>query len=96
MPFFAVIRERAAAWDWSRPIEGQDGWDEHAQYMDELVDQGLIILGGPLREGDRVLFAIEADSVDTVRARFDADPWTPTAHLSTASIEPWHVRLDGR
>jgi uncharacterized protein YciI len=56
----------------------------------------MIVLGGPLGDGGRVLFAIEADSPDTVRARFDADPWTPTGQLTTASIEPWEVRLDGR
>jgi uncharacterized protein YciI len=64
--------------------------------MDALVDEGVSVLGGPLGDGGRVLFAIEADSPDTVRARFDADPWTPTGHLTTAGIEPWEIRLDGR
>ena len=30
----------------------QDGWDEHARFMNGLVDDGFIVLGGPL-EGDR-------------------------------------------
>ena len=32
--------------------EQEDGWDEHARFMDDLVDKGSIIPGGPL-EGDR-------------------------------------------
>jgi hypothetical protein len=30
----------------------QDCWDEHATFMDALADEGSVILGGPLGEGD--------------------------------------------
>jgi uncharacterized protein YciI len=96
MPFYAVIRERGPGWNWSRALEQQDRWTEHADYMDALVDEGLIVLGGPLSDGKRVLFAVEADGPEVIRARFEADPWTPSGQLTTASIEPWEVRLDGR
>ena len=47
MATFAVTMVHGPHWDRSRPIREQDGWDEHAAFMDGLVDDGLIILGGP-------------------------------------------------
>ena len=38
MANFAVRLVHGPCWDPSRPIREQDGWDEHATFMDELVD----------------------------------------------------------
>jgi uncharacterized protein YciI len=74
----------------------QDGWDEHARFMDELVADGFIVLGGPL-EGDReVLHIVEAPSKETVRARLAEDNWEQNGMLTTTSVEGWTVLLDGR
>jgi hypothetical protein len=45
---FAVRLVHGPNWDPRRPIRGQDRWDEHAAFMDGLVDDGFIILGGPV------------------------------------------------
>jgi hypothetical protein len=39
--------------DASRQIRDQDGWDEHAAFMDGLVEDGFIILGSPVGDGER-------------------------------------------
>ena len=44
---FAVRLVHGPNWDPGRPIREQDGWQEHAAFMDGLVDDGFIILGGP-------------------------------------------------
>ena len=96
MPYFAVTVEHGPAWDNSRPMREQDEWDAHARYMDELVDDGFIVLGGPLADGERVLMAISAADEREIEARFDADPWRPMELLVTAKVEPWEILLDGR
>ncbi len=63
--------------------------------MDDLVDSGFIILGGPLSDESRVVHAVEAESEDAVRATLARDPWSET-HLRVDSIDPWTIRLDGR
>ena len=63
--------------------------------MDELVDAGFIVLGGPLADEHRVVMAVEAESEDAVRATLARDPWVPT-HLQVDTIDPWTIRLDGR
>jgi uncharacterized protein YciI len=74
----------------------QVGWDEHARFMDELVDSRFIILGGPL-EGEReTLHVVSAPSEEAVRERFSEDPWAANGMLQPKRIERWTVLLDGR
>lgn len=92
-----VVRlERGGPWDWSRDMREQADWDEHASFMDALVDAGFVVLGGPL-EGDReVLLIVEAESGDAIRDRLAEDPWAATGMLRPARIERWTVLLGGR
>jgi uncharacterized protein YciI len=94
--FFAVRLERGGRWDWSRDLREQQGWDEHARFMDALVDEGFIVLGGPLAGDREILRAISADSEETVRERLAEDNWHRNGMLTITSIEPWTVLLDGR
>jgi uncharacterized protein YciI len=82
-------------WDASRPMEEQSGWPEHASFMDGLVEDGFIVLGGPLADEHRVVHAVEAESEEAIRATLARDPWSET-HLQVETIEPWTIRLDGR
>lgn len=96
MPYFAVTVEHDLNWDSSRGMREQDEWDAHARFMDELVDEGFIVLGGPVGDRERVLMAVRADSADAVEARFAEDPWRPMGLLRTTTVEPWEILLDGR
>jgi hypothetical protein len=93
---FAVVLEHGAAWDDARALREQDGWDEHAAFMDALVDDGFVVLGGPLGDGRRVLLAVAAGDETAIRARLAPDPWHADDHLRIAAVEPWTVLLDGR
>jgi uncharacterized protein YciI len=74
----------------------QEGWDEHARYMDALVDSGFVLLAGPL-EGDReVLWVVSASSEEEIRERLAQDPWASSGLLLPTSIERWTIVLDGR
>jgi uncharacterized protein YciI len=99
MANFAVRLVHGPGWNSSRPIREQDGWDEHAAFMDGLVDDGFIILGGPVGVGDapdETLHAVEAADEDEVRARLARDPWARAGRLRVGAIEAWALWLDGR
>src|SRR5437867_3539109 len=49
---WVVRRQRGGPWDWSLPMREQQDWDEHAKFMEDLVDEGFVILGGPLEGED--------------------------------------------
>lgn len=89
--FHVLVRQAGPQWRQGKPLEEQSGWAEHAAFMDALVDEGFIVLGGPLGDG-RVVHAIEADSAAAVRARLARDPWSDT-HLVVEAVEPWTIRL---
>jgi uncharacterized protein YciI len=64
--------------------------------MDGLVQDGFILLGGPL-EGDReTLHVVDAPSEEAVRARFAEDNWAANGMLTPVSVERWTILLDGR
>ena len=93
--FAVVVHQAGPQWDPSKSLEGQSGWDAHATFMDGLVDDGFIVLGGPLGDDGRVLHAVEAESEQAVRETLARDPWSGS-HLIVDSIEPWTIRLDAR
>jgi hypothetical protein len=62
--------------------------------MDGLVNQGFIVLGGPLADEHRVVHVVEAESEDEIRATLARDPWSGS-HLQIDTIDPWTIRLDG-
>ena len=94
--FFAVRLERGGPWDWSRDLRDQDGWNEHARFMESLVDDGFIVLGGPLASDREIPHAISAPSEQAVRERLAEDNWSQNGMLTIRSIEPWTILLDGR
>ena len=93
--FLVVLRRSGPEWDPSRPLEEQSGFPAHATFVDGLVDEGFIALGGPLADEHRVVYAAEAESEEAVRATLARDPWNET-HLQVDTIDPWTIRLDGR
>ncbi len=93
MSTFVVLRERGPAWDQTRGMREQDGWEAHAAFMEGLAEEGFILLGGVLSDG-RAMHVVEAESEETVRARFCEDPW-PVEVLNVASVTPWEILLRG-
>jgi uncharacterized protein YciI len=96
MPYFALTLVHGPGWDGGRPIRQQDGWSEHAAFMDALVDDGLIVVGGPIDQGERTLHLVEATDEDQIRARVAADPWAAMGLLEIGAIQRWELWLDGR
>jgi uncharacterized protein YciI len=90
---FAVRLERGGPWDWSKGLREQELWSEHARFMNGLVDDGFVLLGGPL-EGDReTLHVVDALSEDALRARLTEDPWARNGMLKVARVERWTILL---
>jgi uncharacterized protein YciI len=90
-----VVRvERGGPWDWSRDMRRQDGWDDHARFMDGIAEEGFLLMAGPLEGGRETLWIVEADSEETIRRRMAEDPWAPNGMLRPVRIEGWDVVID--
>jgi hypothetical protein len=77
-------------WDRALPLREQSGFAEHAAFMDALVAEGAVALGDPLADERRVVLAVNAESEQAARERFQLDPGMGS-HLSIAGIERWTI-----
>jgi uncharacterized protein YciI len=100
MPHFAVTMVHGPNWDAARTglrgIREQDAFDKHAEFMDRLVSDGFVVLGGPLGDGEQALLIIEAGSETAVIERMAEDPWKSMGLLHVGEIRPWTVWLGAR
>ena len=96
MAVFAVTVVYGPAWAPGVGRREQPGWDEHADFMDRLVEDGTVLLGGPVGDGTDVLLAVEVRDEDELRAAFAADPWHAGGMLRFGRIDPWQLWLDSR
>jgi uncharacterized protein YciI len=90
--FFLVRQAKGPAWDHGVGRRDQAGWDDHAEFVDALAEDGFVVVGGPIGEGDGEDALLVVDAVDEqeVRGRLAADPWAETMLVITA-VEPWSV-----
>ena len=96
MALFALTMVSGPNFDASRRRREQDAWDEHATFMDSLVEAGFVILGGPIGDGTRILLVVEAADQPEIEMRLGEDPWAPMGLLRIGEIQPWTIWLDGR
>jgi hypothetical protein len=76
-------------WDPTTDRRDQEGWDEHAAFMNALE------ASGPAGDGDDALVLFDAPGEDAVRELLRGDPWSGTI-LRIASIVEWTILLDSR
>ena len=90
---FAVLNTRGPAWDHARSMEEHEGWRAHADFMNALVAEGVIVLGGPLENSRDVLLIVRADSEADAASRLASDVWMLNGFLERRWIRPWSLRL---
>ena len=93
--FLVQLRRSGPDWNPSLRLEDQSDFPAHASFVDGLVESGFIVLGGPLADDERVIYAVEASTEEDVRRTVVRDPWNES-HLRLEWVEPWTIRLDGR
>ena len=90
---FAVINTRGCHWDDSKPMEDQGDWRAHADFMNGLLAEGFVLLGGPLAGTRDVLLIVRARDEAEIEARLDNDIWIVKGLLRRRQINPWWLRL---
>ena len=73
--FLVVLRRDGPEWDPALPLEAQPRFAEHARFVEGLVTDGFLLLGGPLADEQRVVYVVEAASEEAARERLAQDPW---------------------
>jgi uncharacterized protein YciI len=95
MSYFAVIRDAGPAWTEGKSTFEQPGVDAHAEFMNALADEGIVLFAGPLAGSEqgriRALLIVNTDSAATIVDRLAADPWAQAQRLVISSVESWNL-----
>lgn len=82
--------------DQSKGTREQPFWDEHAAFIDQLVDEGFILMGGPLVDESGALLIFNAKDENEVREKLKNDPWFEHGILKLESVKRWEIFIDKR
>jgi len=89
-----VVRFRAGPSWTSGPPEDQPDWDAHADYVDDLVERGLFVMGGPFGDFSGSMVLYEGVSADEVREIVARDPFVHNGVFVLESVQDWTVYVD--
>jgi uncharacterized protein YciI len=93
---FVTISTAGPNRDRSKATREQPLWDEHAAFIDQLVVEGFILMGGPLVDEDGAMLIVNANDEDEVREKLRNDPWMEHGVLKLESVKRWDIFIDVR
>ncbi len=96
LAMFVVTSAAGPRRDFARDTREQAFWDEHAAFIDALVEEGFIVLGGPLVDEGGAMLIVRARDEQEVRERLKDDPWYREGILRLQSIKRWQIFIDRR
>jgi uncharacterized protein len=89
-----LVRFRAGPTWTSGPPEEQPGWDEHAAFVDTLVAEGTMVMGGPLADYSGSVIVLENLGEDEARAVLTRDPFVLNGVFVLEDVRAWNVYVD--
>jgi hypothetical protein len=93
---FITISSAGVNRDLSKGTREQPFWDEHAQFINKLTEEGFILMGGPLVDEGGALLIVNAVNENEVKAKIENDPWYAHGILKLESIRRWQIFIDAR
>lgn len=93
---FVVISSAGLSRDYSKSTREQPLWDEHAAFIDQLVADGFILMGGPFPDEAGAMLIVNADDENEVREKLEGDPWIEHGVLKLESVKRWQIFIDER
>jgi uncharacterized protein YciI len=93
---FLAISSTGPNRDFSKSTREQPFWDEHAAFIDTLVDDGFILMGGSLVDEGGSLLIFNAEDENEVREKLKNDPWSEQRILKLESVKRWQIFIDER
>ena len=93
---FVVISSAGRNRDLSKGTREQAFWDQHAAFIDQFVEDGFILMGGPLVDEGGSLLIFNAEDENEVREKLKNDPWIQHGILKLETIKRWQIFIDVR
>ena len=88
-----VIFRAGPTWG-SGPPEDQPGWEEHADWVDALVDNGTFVMGGPFGDYSGSVNLLEGLTATEAEELIATDPFVQNGVFVVDSVRDWTVYVD--
>ena len=89
-----VVRWKAGPTWTSGAVDEQPDWDEHAAYVDDLVERGIFVMGGPLADQSGSLSLFENVTEQEARELIAEDPFVVNGVFELEEVRAWNVFVD--
>lgn len=89
-----LVRFRAGPTWKSGPPEAQPDWDEHAAFVDDIVERGIMVMGGPFADYSGTTILLEGVSEDEARDLVRRDPFIENRVFELDDVRAWNVYVD--
>lgn len=93
---FIAISSAGPHRDLSKDSRKQPYWDDHARFIDKLVEAGFILLVGPLVDEGGAMLVLNAEAEVEVRDKLKHDPWYVNGILKLETVKRWQIFIDER
>ncbi len=88
-----VVFGAGPAWG-SGPPEEQPRWQEHADFVDALIEQGTFVMGGPFSDYSGSVNLLEGITALEAADLLATDPFVENGVFVVDSIRDWTVYVD--
>jgi uncharacterized protein len=89
-----VVRFRAGPTWTSGSIREQPEWDAHAEYVDDLIERGIFVMGGPFADDSGSQSLLEGIDVDEATRILQEDPFMKNGVFELDEIREWTIFVD--
>ena len=93
---FVIFFTPGTAWIAGKTSREQPYWTEHAAFMDALLEDGIVIMGGPFADYSSIMVILVASDEGEARDLFRRDPFVVQRIFHLSSVHEWLVFLDAR
>jgi uncharacterized protein YciI len=93
---FVTISSAGPNRDLLKGTREQPFWDQHAAFIDQLVAEDFVLMGGPLVDENGAMLIVNADDENEVREKLKNDPWMKHGVLKLDSVKRWQIFVDVR
>jgi uncharacterized protein YciI len=89
-----LVRWKAGPTWTSGAVDEQPGWDEHAAYIDELIERGIFVMGGPFADQSGSLSLLENVTEHEALELIAEDPFVANGVFELEEVRAWNIFVD--
>jgi uncharacterized protein YciI len=89
-----VVRFRAGPTWQSGSVREQPDWDAHAEFVDDLIERGTFVMGGPFADDSGSQSLLEGIDIEEATRILQEDPFMKNGVFELEEIREWNIIVD--